>query len=251
MRIFKKQLDVKRVKDRIMEIAHKTQCGHAASAMSCANLLCDLYNRKQKMKHEVIIILSKGHGALAQYVCLNELGILPDKILDTYYKDGGLSGHATLDPKHGIHASTGSLGHGLAIGLGYAIAKPKAEVWVILSDGELDEGSTLEALRLTWKLNVTNLLPIVDDNGWQGFQKAHRPSGMVDTSELLGLRPFRNYAVKGEGFGDMADTLSSHYTNVTDEVYRNWKKESPKIEKRRLDNLEKTKNGSKDIKESN
>lgn len=237
MRIFKKKLDVKRVKDRIMEIAHKTQCGHAASAMSCAELLCVLYNSFSKAK----IILSKGHGALAQYVCLNELGKLPSKVLDTYYKDGGLSGHATLAPEYGIYASTGSLGHGLAIGIGYAIADPKNDVIVVLSDGELDEGSNLEALRIIWKLEIKNIFVIVDDNRWQGFDKVYKPTGMTDPNELIGIYPKRFYATKGEGFGDVEDTLSSHYTNVTDEVLKNWQRVSIEIERKRLDNLKKTK----------
>lgn len=218
------KLDNKKIKDRVMEIGYKTGCGHVASAMSCVNVLCDIYNNYP----DEIIILSKGHGALAQYVILNELGKLSDEKLDSYYKDGGLSGHATLNPQDGIYASTGSLGHGLGIGIGYAIAQPKRKVVVIMGDGELDEGSTMEGLRILKKLELDNILTVVDVNDWQGFGEA---------SEINFIMPRYYYSVKGEGFGDTENTLESHYTYVTDEVYKNWMENSSKIETKRLNLL--------------
>ena len=155
-----KLLNPKKIKDRIMEIGYKTGASHVASAMSCVNLLCDIYNKWP----EAIVILSKGHGALALYVILNELGKLPDNILRTYYKDGGLPVHSTLNKEYGIMASTGSLGHGLPIGIGYAIANPDKLIIVILGDGELEEGSTLESFQIINRLFIKNILPIVDVN---------------------------------------------------------------------------------------
>ncbi len=226
------KLNPKKIKDRIMEIAKKTEAGHAASAMSCVNVLCHLYTAWP----DAIIILSKGHGALAQYVILNELGKLPDKILGTYYKDGGLSGHATLMPEYGIYASTGSLGHGLGIGIGYAIADPKRTVAVVLGDGEMDEGSTLEALRIMQKLKIDNLLPVIDVNEWQGFSKSPRGFNLFQPKEF--------FSVKGEGFGKrIANTMKSHYTKVTKQVYEEWQKNSPKIEKKRVKLLKEYKSG--------
>lgn len=219
------KLDNKKIKDRIMEIGYKTQCGHVASAMSCVNVLCDIYSSFP----DEIVILSKGHGALAQYVILNELGKMPDKVLDTYYKDGGLSGHCTLAPEHGIYASTGSLGHGLGIGIGYAIAQPDKKVIVVMSDGELDEGSTMEALRIMEKLKLENLLTVVDVNDLSAFGDASIVSFVI---------PRYYYSVKGEGFGkEFEGKLASHYTKVTKKVYRSWKKNSKLIEKKRLLNL--------------
>ena len=220
------KLNPKKIKDRIMQICHDTGAGHAASAMSCVNVLVDLYNNWD----DEIIILSKGHGVLAQYVILNELGKLPDEVLDSYYKDGGLSGHATLMPEYGIYASTGSLGHGLGIGIGYAIANPNKKVAVVLGDGELQEGSTLEALRIMQDLKINNLLPIVDVNDWQGFKETRR--GIV-------LFQYREYfSIKGEGFGDgIENTLSSHYAKVDNDILREWQENSAKIERARLDRI--------------
>lgn len=206
-----------------MKIGLQTGCGHVASAMSCVNVLCDVYEKWP----EGIVILSKGHGALAQYVILNELGKLPNKVLKTYAQDGGLSEHSTLMPEYGIYASTGSLGHGLAIGIGYALAEKERPVIVILGDGELDEGSTLEALRVIKRLKVGNILPLVDANNKQGFQDA-------DLDLSFQIRPY--YATKGEDWGpDIENNVRSHYTVVTENVYKSWKMHAKAREKRRLE----------------
>ena len=210
------KLNPLKIKKRIMDIGLKTQCGHVASALSCVEVLCKTYEGDPK----AIIILSKGHGALAQYVILNELGKISDKELESYYQDGGLSGHATLNKKQGIYASTGSLGHGLAIGIGYAIANPKKRVFVLLSDGECDEGSTLESFKLIKKLEVKNIIPLIDVNGLQGF----------GTNEWMllprhQLDAFHYYSTKGEGFGDgIENTVKAHYVKITPEIYNNWMK---------------------------
>lgn len=221
-----------------MDIGLKTRAGHIASAMSVVDLLCTLYNNYPNS----IIILSKGHGGLAQYVILNELGILPNKILETYAKDGGLSEHATLDIKHGIYASTGALGHGLAIGIGYAMAQPDRQVFVILGDGELDEGSTLEALRIIEKKDLKNIFPFVDNNGWQGFSK-FQP---FNPFAKMFIRPI--YSVKGHGWGKYEDTLDSHYQIVTQEIYDEWTKNIEVIEKERKKRIKEYKDSQKDLK---
>lgn len=199
------KLDRNKIKKRIIEIGYRTGCQHVASALSCVDVLCSIY----EMPVPKIVILSKGHGVLAQYVILNEMGKLPSKLLETYYTDGGLSGHATIDVKHGVYASTGSLGKGLSIGIGYAIANTKKLVIVVLGDGELDEGSTLESLRIIQKLKIKNILAVVDYNGWQGFSR------FCDIVPA-GIRPY--YSVKGEGLG-VDGTLQSHYTKVNEQIY--------------------------------
>jgi hypothetical protein len=214
------------IKKRIMKIGLKTGASHIASAMSCVNLLCTLYNDRPK---DSIIILSKGHGALAQYVILNKLGKMPTKVLNTYYKDGGLSVHSTLMPEYGVYASTGSLGHGLAIGIGYAIANSKKEVWVVMGDGELDEGSVHEALRIIEKFKIKNIYPIVDDNGLQGYSEGVLPCPK-------GCIPY--YSIKGEDWGEgIANDIKSHYTTVTQEVYDYWLSHCGETEQKRLQQL--------------
>lgn len=210
------KLDLKKIQGRIMKIGLETGCGHVASAMSCSRVLVQTYNENPK----AIVILSKGHGALALYVILNELGKLPDKVLETYYKDGGLSGHATLNKKWGINASTGSLGHGLGMGIGYAIANPKKLVVVVMSDGECQEGSTLEAIALIKRLKIKNIMPVIDVNGFQGFDELN-----IDLLPRHMGSAYHFYSTKGEGFGEeFENTLKSHYTKVTPEIYDAWVK---------------------------
>lgn len=218
-----KELNPKKIKDRIMKIGYETKCSHIASSMSVVNLLCTIYNKWP----EANVILSKGHGALALYVILNELGKLPDKVLKTFYKDGGLGIHSTLNKQYGIMASTGSLGHGLAIGIGYAIADKERVTIVVMSDGEMNEGSTLEALQIINRLKIDNILPIVDWNDCQGF---------MQTEDIKDMKYRNFYSIKGQGFGeDFEGKIESHYTIITDEIYKNWKKQSPVIEKERLE----------------
>lgn len=214
-----------KIKERIMKIGLETGCSHIASALSCVNVLCDIYNAD----NDALVIVSKGHGVLAQYVILNEIGRLPDEVLATYYQNGGLSCHSTLMPEYGVYASTGSLGHGLGIALGYALADRTRRVYCILGDGELDCGNTLEALRVMLKLNVNNLLPTVDQNKHQGY------SSFDEKTVKLLYAPY--YSVKGEGWGDLEDTIESHYAKITPELYETWKKNFPEIEKQRLKNL--------------
>lgn len=211
------EIHAQEARDKIMEIGLKTGCGHIASAMSVASVLAQTYQQNRK----AIVILSKGHGVLAQYVILNMIGKMSFAKLATYYQNGGLSGHSTLDPKNGIYASTGSLGHGLAIGIGYAIADPSKNVVVIMSDGECEEGSTLEALALIRRLKILNLLPVVDVNGWQGFKDT--PTEYLPVIPYMGgslIKPY--YSVKGEGMGKFENTLASHYQKVTPELYQEY-----------------------------
>lgn len=225
----KNKLDNYKIRERVMEIGLRTKCGHIASALSCVDVLCDIYNSHPNS----IIILSKGHGCLSQYVILNELGKMPDEVLDTFHEDGGLSGHSTLMPEYGVYASTGSLGHGLGIGIGYAIANPKKAVYVIMGDGECDEGSTLEALKIIQKLELKNILPIIDVNDLQGFSRSD--------SDLLPSNTFRYFSVKGKDLGECEDKLVSHYISLDEAMMETWKSNSPITEKRRLDNLNKIK----------
>lgn len=204
----------KRVKDRIMEIGFKTGCGHIASALSVAEVLVATYYDAP----DAIVILSKGHGALAQYIALDEMGISRKNAFVSFRSDGGVSEHTTLDPENHIFASTGSLGHGLAIGIGYAIANPDKKVVVILGDGECDEGSTLESLQIISKLRIRNILPVVDVNGWAGIQSVNE--------DLLPKNVIKYYSIKGEGWGELENTLDSHYKKVDESLYNLYQKKT-------------------------
>ena len=159
---------------RILDISQQVTALHAAGAFSCLEIADVIYN--VLMRREVgspgrfldSFVMSKGHGCLAQYVILEALGVLSKHDLDLYCtKSGRLGCHPDYGVP-GIEASTGSLGHGLGMATGMAYAdRIKGEdrwVYVVLSDGELQEGSTWEAMQMAANLKVGNLVAFLDLN---------------------------------------------------------------------------------------
>jgi len=164
----------RRYRLRILEISQQVTAAHVAPAFSCIEIVDALYN--EVMRQQDIFIMSKGHGCLAQYVVLEDLDFLGRVDLDNYCKPGGFLGaHPDWSPEIGIHASTGSLGHGLGIAVGQAYAErlkgSDAVVYCLLSDGECQEGSTWEAAMMAANLGLTNLVALVDNNDFGGMAK--------------------------------------------------------------------------------
>ena len=126
------------------------------------------------------VILSKGHGALGYYAAMHQLGIMTDVELSTFEQDGGLfPGQPCRNDNTKIEYSGGSLGMGLSYGVGVAVAKKQTgRVFVILGDGELNEGTNWEAAQLASKLNLSNLIAIVDNNGLQSDGACHDITGI-------------------------------------------------------------------------
>ena len=161
---------------RILDISQKVNAIHAAGAFSSIEIVDAIYYFLMKKKNNKFFdtfLMSKGHGCMAQYVTLERLKILKKKHLDQYCtKDGILGCHPDYG-NPGIEASTGSLGHGmgLAVGISHAdeILNNKKKLFVLLSDGEFQEGSTWENMMMAANLNLKNLICFVDHNGSQSF----------------------------------------------------------------------------------
>lgn len=177
---FNPSISAKRCKElrkRILHISQTVSALHIASAFSCMEIVELIYftlmRRSKERFSDDCFIMSKGHGCLAQYVTLEALGILPTSMLDKYCKADGIIGTHPDYGNPGIEASTGSLGHGLsmAVGIAYAhqIRDEKSTVYVVLSDGELQEGSSWEAIRIASSLNVNNLVAFLDLNDFQSL----------------------------------------------------------------------------------
>ena len=167
----------RRLRRRILDISQTLPAVHIAPAFSCLEIVDAVYfglmNHGGPERPPDTFILSKGHGAMAQYCVLEERGILTREQVDTCGKDGGQLGmHPDLGIP-GIEASTGSLGHGLPIALGMALADRTTggdrRVYVVMSDGELEEGSVWEAMLLAPTLKLSNLVVIVDLNDFQSL----------------------------------------------------------------------------------
>lgn len=160
----------------ILTMAFNSKEGHIPSAFSIVDIIAYLYRNvigisgvKKVDPNRDIFILSKGHGCLAQYAVLHELGILNQHEMDTFCSTTGILGE---HPDHrkilGVEASTGSLGHGLPLSVGIALGKRiknlAGNVYVLVGDGECHEGSIWEAARLATNLNLERLCIIVDAN---------------------------------------------------------------------------------------
>lgn len=153
--------------------------GHMGSAMSCADIISVLYKGIMNIgpdniesQNRDIFILSAGHKCLALYGILVEMGIVDIKVLDTYNDlNSPLPGHPDKFKLKGVEFSTGSLGHGLSITCGMAIASKMKKIdnklFCLMGDGEQGEGSNWEAAGFAAQHNLDNLTAIIDENGLQ------------------------------------------------------------------------------------
>ena len=164
----------KEMRKRIIEIGFG--CGergiHFGGILSLVEIMLAIYADDVFDKEKDRVILSKGHGALAQYLAMEHCGLLKRDEVDKYKEDFALcSVHPSRCVGSGIDYSSGSLGQGLSIGCGVALAKKKkrqdGRVYVILGDGECDEGSIWEAIMYASQVQLDNLFVIIDANGLQ------------------------------------------------------------------------------------
>ena len=178
--VFDSRWAANQIRIAIIKMAHAAQASHVGSALSCVDILTVLYhnhlvgNQNSKQVPEGKLIFSKGHAAMALYATLAKYGYLEESILQTYGQDNTiLSGHASHLANDEIVLSTGSLGHGLPYAIGIALAQKRKgstdQVYVILSDGELDEGTTWESALIAAQLELDNLIVIVDRNHIQSL----------------------------------------------------------------------------------
>jgi transketolase len=194
--------------------------GHIGSSMSPLEILRVLYDdvlhhrpREPGWPERDRCILSKGHGCLALYAVLADKGYFPLEILKTFCRKGSiLGGHPEHGKVPGVEASTGSLGHGLSIGVGMALAarmrKRANRVFVIMGDGEINEGSVWEAAMCAGKHALSNLVAVVDYNKIQSAGP---------TAEIQELEPLQD---KWEAFGFATVEVDGHDVGKLRDVFR-------------------------------
>lgn len=174
----------------ILKMIHKAGASHIASAFSCADILAVLYNEVLDLDekgNKDTFILSKGHAGSAVYAALYEKGILNAAEIQNYYLNGSnLSGHISHLNVKGIDFSTGSLGHGICVAAGMALADRmngnQNHVYVIVGDGECEEGSVWESAIFANHQKLDNLTVIVDSNKYQAIDTC------VNTASLSNLK---------------------------------------------------------------
>lgn len=244
------------IRRNILRIANSSKGPHVGSALSCIDILATLYFKVLNIpsfrdKNRDVFIMSKGHGAMALYAVLLEKGFLSEEAFSSYYQnDGKLPAHLDKNTCEAIEVSSGSLGHGLPMALGFAyslkLRGARSKVFVLMGDGECQEGSVWEAAMLAPKIGLDNLVVLIDKNNLQGYG---RPTELVSFESLeekfrsfnwsacsVGGHDYAEIAkacaevsdrpkaiicetVKGKGVSFMEDELKWHYFMVGDEIY--------------------------------
>ncbi|MEM0134546.1 MAG: transketolase [Thermoplasmatales archaeon] len=211
----------KELRETIVDLHEHSKTSHIGSSLSCIDILAVLYFRilnldptNPTMKNRDRFILSKGHAAPALYAVLQKRGFFPKQILERYGEDGTiLFEHPEKMTIPGIEASTGSLGHGLAVGLGMAYyAKLNCEsyrTFVLLSDGECQEGSVWEAAMLAASLKIGNLIAIVDYNNLQGFGRTDEIQSDVKISSRFEASGWVVLYIDGHNLQEIEDTIKN------------------------------------------
>ena len=235
---------------RLLQMHYEASVGHIGGNLSALDAM--LYLHHYVMSTEDQFVLSKGHAAGALYVTLWSRGILQESDLCSFHDDGTLlSGHPPPRRLEGIPVATGSLGHGLPMACGMALArklrKQPGQIFCLCSDGEWQEGSNWEALIFARHHNLSNLVVLVDVNGLQGFGstqavasmndlgkhmeafglRTHELDGHLEASlERLNIRSFEDrwcyllQTVKGKGISFMENRLEWHYLPLDEASYR-------------------------------
>lgn len=222
---------IKNIRNRIIKISYENDLFHIGSCLSCVEIIATLYFKS--MKTDDNFLLSKGHAGLAWYATLVEKKIL-DKIdfqkLDT---------HPNKDLTIGSLYTSGSLGQGLSLGCGLALADSTKNTFVVLSDGECDEGSIWEAAKFAQDNKLKNLIAIVDCNKWKAYDKAtsredfkriweafkwevnflSQDKEMDFKSGKEGPVVYLVDTIKGKGLDFMEGKLESHWLKLTKKQY--------------------------------
>ena len=203
-------LHAQRTRADVLRMIHLAKSSHAGSALSMIDLLTVLYEKilrvdpsRPDWAARDRFVLSKGHACAGLYAVLASRGFFPRDWLNDFYRDGArLAGHVTWNGIPGIEVSTGALGHGLAIGCGMALVGKRDlqdyRVFVLLSDGECDEGSVWEAALFAPHHRLDNLVVLIDYNKIQS---------LAAVNDVLALEPF---AAKWKAFGWRVQEIDGH-----------------------------------------
>ncbi len=251
----------------VLEMSRRGRAAHLGSALSCADMLAVAYWNGLKLDPEAAddperdrLILSKGHAAMALYATLALRGFFPLKDLEGFNADGGsLPEHPGPHCAPGVEAATGSLGHGLSLGAGMALAgrleRLAYRVVVIMSDGECNEGSVWEAALFAAAHRLGRLLALVDYNKWQATGRSNEVLALAplcdkwrsfgwdaveaDGHDHAGLSAIMRapakddapprlivaHTLKGRGVSFMEDDNNWHYRIPTEDEVRRGRKE--------------------------
>lgn len=201
----------------VLEMAYSGSAVHIACAFSIIELLSTLYRNylrypgnDPRSEGRDYLVLSKGHGVMAQYACMYELGWLTETNIKNYFADGTELKGLSDSRIPGLEVTSGSLGHGFSVGVGIAMGLKRKnsnqKVYAIAGDGELNEGSIWEGVMVAAHHQMDNLMLIVDKNGYQA---------MGSTSEVLEMGDF---SAKFKSFGFETLEVDGHDEDAIDDA---------------------------------
>jgi len=256
-----------KIRNHALDMTSRGSSSHIGSVFSIADILACLYGKLMNSNPKNIndknrdrFILSKGHAGAGVYAVLAETGFFSADLLKTHYQDGSsLSGHVSHKNIPGVEFSTGSLGHGLSVGVGLAIAAKldnrNNKIVVLLSDGECDEGSNWEAIMFSSHRKLDNLIAIIDYNKIQSLDSVENTLNLeplVDKWNAFGwnvievnghdiqniIDAYRSasqclhkptciiaHTIKGKGVSFFENQVLWHYRSAKGSEYENAKKE--------------------------
>ena len=213
-----------RIRVHAINMTNSGKSSHIGSILSMADIMAVLYGSILKIKIDQPdwperdrFILSKGHAGAGVYASLAEIGFIPIEKLSTHYQDGSnLSGHVSHKGIPGIELSTGSLGHGLPVGCGMALAMKinniNSRTFVLMGDGECNEGSNWESFLFAAHHNLDNLVAIIDRNKLQSIYSTEETLGLEPLAEKLESFGWNVLEVNGHSHKELYDSLSVEKT---------------------------------------
>lgn len=253
-----------------IEMTHASHASHLGAVLSVADIVAVLYTDIAKVEPKAPhwdgrdrIILSKGHAGIAIYAALAECGFFPVDDLKKYYTDGSTySGHVSSKGIPGVEFSTGSLGHGVCVACGVALAakkkQKKCHVYAIVGDGECEEGSVWEMALFANKYQLSNFTVIVDNNNMQAMGSCEEVAALGNLEDkwksfgwdVISVKDGNDHimlkhafqmrkgssphviiahTVKGKGISFMENNLLWHYRDPQGEAYENAVKELEEV----------------------
>jgi hypothetical protein len=217
----------KELRKAALTMIYEAQSGHPGGAFSSAELVTALYYREMRIDPQNPkwpdrdrFVLSKGHACPIQYAALGKLGYFDEEVLHTLRKEGSiLQGHPDMKKCPGIDISTGSLGQGLSCGVGMALAAKRDgkdyRVFVIVGDGELDEGQIWEAIMAAKAWDLGNLTVIIDNNNLQLDGTCDQIIPHLDLTKKFEAFGYETYEIDGNDMQAVCDTLDSINCSVS------------------------------------
>ena len=210
---------LKEIRKTIIKMVHKAKVSHVGAALSVVDILYVLYFKITNItkeditsKNRDVVILSKGHSSAALYSVLYHRDLISEELIEKYSIDGGsLPCHIDKEKSPFFEVSSGSLGHGVSLGTGMALAKKidklGGTVYVICGDGECNEGSLWEGIMFASTQNLNNFVLIVDFNNFQGFGVTNDVIQQKNLSSRIEAFGFDTYVVDGHNLLELENVL--------------------------------------------